>query len=191
MPPFDFLHGEIKMDFKYKPTEYEFKLIVLYIIRNLKLNVTNTMLSYVAENAVRTDFFELQEYVQKLSEEGKVDELVIEGNNVYSISDKGEEILDFFEKDIPYSVKEKLDNAMKEYIDAQNNENEAKAEFRMVSPTEYNVKCVIKEMGGELLHIEFVAGSREMAKSFCDAFKDREMEFYQRIMSEINNFMEK
>ena len=179
------------MDFKYKPTEYEFKLIVLYVIRNLKLNVTNTMLSYVAENAVRTDFFELQEYVQKLAEEGKVDELVIEGNNVYSISDKGEEILDFFEQDIPYSVKEKLDNAMKEYIDAQNDENEAKAEFRMVSPTEYNVKCVIKENGSELLHMEFVAGSRETAKSFCDAFKDNEMEFYQRIMTEINNFMEK
>ena len=191
MPPFSFLYGEINMDFKYKPTEYEFKLIVLYIIRNLKLNVTNTMLSYVAENAVRTDFFELQEYVQKLAEEGKVDELVIEGNNVYSISDKGEEILDFFEQDIPYSVKEKLDNAMKEYIDAQNDENEAKAEFRMVSPTEYNVKCVIKENGSELLHMEFVAGSRETAKNFCDAFKDNEMEFYQRIMTEINNFMEK
>lgn len=191
MPPFSFLYGEIIMDFKYKPTEYEFKLIVLYVIRNLKLNVTNTMLSYVAENAVRTDFFELQEYVQKLAEEGKVDELVIEGNNVYSISDKGEEILDFFEQDIPYSVKEKLDNAMKEYIDAQNDENKAKAEFRMISPTEYNVKCVIKENGAELLHIEFVAGSRETSKKFCDAFEGNEMEFYQRIMTEINNFMEK
>lgn len=179
------------MEFKYKPTEYEFKLIVLYIIKHLKLNVTNTMLSYVAENAVRTDFFELQEYVQKLSEEGKVAELVIEGNNVYSISDKGEEILDYFENDIPYSVREKLDNAMKEYIDMENHENEAKAEFRMVNPNEYNVKCVIKENGSELLHVEFTVGSREVAKSFCDAFRDNEMDFYQRIMAEVNNFMEK
>ena len=76
-------------------------------------------------------------------------------------------------------------------MENENKENEAKAEFRMVNPNEYNVKCVIKEINVELLHVEFVAGSREIAKSFCDAFKGREMEFYQRIMTEINSFMEK
>ncbi len=189
MPLFNFCAGRMVMDFKYKPTEYEFKLIVLYIIRNLKLNVTNTMLGYVAENAIRTDFFELQEYVQKLSEEGKVVELVIEGNNVYSISEKGEEILEFFEQDIPYSVREKLDIAMSAYVEKENRENEAVAQYHLISPTEYSVKCVIKENNSELLRLEFNSGSRDMAKDFCTAFKGREMELYQRIMTEINNFM--
>ena len=76
-------------------------------------------------------------------------------------------------------------------MENENKANVAKAEFRMVNPNEYNVKCVIKENNSELLHVEFTVGSREIAKNFCEAFKGNEMDFYQRMLAEINNFMEK
>ena len=52
----------------YKPNEYEMKLIILYVIKNLKTSATYTILDYVVSSCVDLNYFDLEQYIGNLIE---------------------------------------------------------------------------------------------------------------------------
>ena len=81
------------MEYTYKPTEYEIKLIILYTVKTLKVSSSYTLLDYVISSAANVNYFELEQYIAALMDKDNLIEYEADGNKYFSITESGEETL--------------------------------------------------------------------------------------------------
>ena len=81
------------MEYIYKPTEYEIKLIILYTIKSLKVSANYTLLDYVISSAANVNYFDLEQYIASLIDKNNLMEYEADGNIYFSITDSGEECI--------------------------------------------------------------------------------------------------
>ncbi|MBE7030883.1 MAG: DUF4364 family protein [Ruminococcaceae bacterium] len=170
------------MDFRYRPTEQEIKLMILYVISSLRVNATYTLLDYIIARSAAVNYFELEEHLRSLSESGNLTELTVEGNLIYSLTDSGEETAGFFAERIPYSVREKIDIAVNEINKKHTAGNVVAADYHPINETEYTVTCTIVEHHVPLLKLEVYAGEVERAKKMANYVRNHTNEVYRDIM---------
>lgn len=170
------------MEFRYKPTDYEKKLMVLYAIEHLKVNATYPILDYVLNKSAAVNYFELEQHVGALIETNNIEELEFDGKHVFSITPTGEETVGFFEKSIPFSVREKLQAAVEEVNGKESGANAATADFIPINEKEYQVTCHIRENNTDLLKLELYVGSRERAERAAAYLRKDMAGFYQGLM---------
>ena len=101
------------MEFTYKPTEYEIKLIILFTIKSLKKNADYTLLDYVISQAANINYFELEPYIAELISKDNLMEYEADGKTYFSIKESGEETLEFFTHKIPGSIRLRLEETIK------------------------------------------------------------------------------
>ncbi len=172
----------LTVDFLYRPTEYELQLSVLYVIKNLKTGATAPLLHNIVGSAVKTDFFEIGHITYLLIDNGCLKEISFDGDTVYTITDTGITNINYFYKSIPYSVREKLLDAVDEVNKRVKFESEIKADILPISERVFMAKCEINENGEPLLDIALNVGNRETAKKCAAYFKEHYEEIYQKIL---------
>ena len=171
----------------YKPSEYEMKLIVLYVIKYLRTSATYTILDYVISSVVDMDYFVLQEYIGTLMEVGDLAEFEIENDKVYSLTPSGEETIGFFADKIPYSIREKLTTCVNNTNKEQNSENDITCDYYPINNTEYCVKFHMKENNVTMLALDVYIGDKETAKKASEYLLASTGDAYSKIMEIINS----
>ena len=174
------------MKVMYKPSEYEIKLIILFVIKNLRTSATYTILDYVISSSIDMNYFDLQQYIDNLIETDNITELTIDGERVFSLSRAGEETIGFFADRIPFSIRERLI----EYVNITNKKKNVSSEitydYYPISQTEYGVKMNIKENGVTMMKLDIYVGDKQSAKNICKRFADNTTEIYAGILAIIN-----
>ncbi len=170
------------MEFCYRPTEYELKLSVLYVIDSLKVSATAYVLNAVMSAAVKTSYFEVGHITYLLMEDGEVEELTIDGQAVFSITPKGKAAIGYFYHSIPFSVREKLLKKAEEINRQAKRDAEVIAECVPVNHREYMASLKISESGDTLLRVDLNTGSLEMAQRVASHFKKNHEEIYHKIL---------
>lgn len=170
------------MEFRYKPTDYEKKLMILYAVAHLKVNATYPILDYVLNKSADVNYFELEQHVDSLIETNNVEELEFEGKRIFSITPTGVETVGFFEKSIPFSVREKLQAAVEEVNGKESGANEVAADYIPINESEYMVSCRIRENHTDLLKMELYVGPKERAKAIANCMRQDMAGFYQKLM---------
>ena len=171
----------------YKPDEYEMKLIILYVIQNLKISATYTILDYIISSTVDLNYFDLQNHIDNLIETDNIAELEIDDEKVYSITVPGEETIGFFRDRIPFSIREKLDAHIKEYTNEKENySSEITSDYYPINENEYAVNFTIKENGVTMLNLEIYIGDKETAKNTSEYFLKNTNDVYMGIFDLIN-----
>lgn len=168
------------MDYTYKPTEYEIKLIILYTIKTLKVSSSYTMLDYVISSATNVNYFELEQYIATLMDKDNIIEYEADGNKYFSITESGEETLEFFSHKIPGSIRNRLEEKIAEINRKERIGNKFYADYFPINENEYTVKFSMEERGAVLLTFELYAGSRERAVEICSYLKNNTIEFYKQ-----------
>ena len=174
----------------YKPNEYEMKLIILYVIKNLKTSATYTILDYVVSSCVDLNYFDLEQYIGNLIETENITELTIENEKVYSLTDSGEETIEFFETGIPFSIRERLNTVVALTNKRENAATEITADYLPINETEYCVKLNIKENNVTMLGLEVYIGDKQRAKDICEYIKKDTTKVYSDIISALNKGIE-
>ena len=175
------------MKIMYKPNEYEMKLIILYVIKNLRTSATYTVLDFVVSSSVDLNYFDLQHYIVNLIETENISELIIDNDKVYTLTPSGEETIGFFEKEIPFSVREKLTNNIIIINKRENAASEITADYLPINEREYMVKFNIKETNITLMSVEAYIGDKQRAKDICEYFKENTEKVYTDILNILNN----
>ncbi|MBE7052827.1 MAG: DUF4364 family protein [Ruminococcaceae bacterium] len=171
------------MDFVYRPSEYELKLSVLFVVKNLKTSASAPIISEIISSVVETDFFELGHLTHTLVESENLEVFEIDSNKVFSITDTGEDTLKFFYNDIPFSVREKFIKKIDEvnrqvYLDSLVT---AKV-YPVNEKGETMVQCEINDLGERIFNLELTVGSFNVASSIAEKFKQNSEEIYQEII---------
>lgn len=174
------------MEYAYKPTDYEIKLIILYTVKSLKIGASYTILDYVISSSANVNYFELEQYIRGLIDIGNLSELDVENEMVFSITDSGEETLTFFENKIPGSIKVRLDEKIDDINKKEMSGNKFYADYVPISENEYVVKCSMQENGITIFKLEFYAGSKQNAMDICKHLKQNTGDFYRKFVGIIN-----
>ena len=170
------------MDFVYRPTEYELKLSILFVVKNLKTDATPSVISEIICSFVKTDFFELGHLTHSLVESKNVDVYEIDSSKAFSLTDLGESTIKFFYNDIPFSLREKYIKKIDEINRAsfKNMQISAKA-FQINEKGECGVQCEINDLGERIFNLELTVGSYKMASAIASKFKENSEEIYKKI----------
>lgn len=170
---------------RYKPSDYETKLIILYSIKKLNKSPSYSLLSQVITGAADINYFEIEGYMSELAELGSIDEYIIEGEAVFSLTPSGTEMCEYFESKIPASVREKIELSAAQINNDKSDRNKVYANYIPISEMEYKVHCGILENNVKLLDFEMYAGPKERAKDICEYFKEHTKDFYVAIIEHI------
>lgn len=170
------------MEFTYIPTEYEIKLMVLYTVKNLKVPSDYTMLDFVISSCANVNYFELEKYITELMGIENLAQYTVEGENYYSITEQGEETLDFFVRKIPGSIRLALEEKIRGINTENAKGNKLSTDYIPLNENEYTVKLSMEEGGTLIMELEFYAGPKERAIAICSYLKNHNAEFYKNFM---------
>ena len=171
-------------ELKYKPNDYETKLIILCALHDLKKSPTYQILNQVVYAGADISYFEMQPYLDDLIEMGSVEEFSIDESKVYTATDTGEEAYEFFSQRIPASVREKIKNAAEDVNGDKSAGNKIYADYIPINAEEeYKVVCGVLENNIKIVHFEMYVGPKERAKNICRYFKTHTSEFYADLLS--------
>lgn len=160
----------------------ESKVLILYILNNIKKEITNNALYKIVLSVIDMNYFYFQQFLLDLVKSDFVLSYERDGNNMYLITDKGTRTLELTEDILPGILKLQVDTNLKYTLDNVNEENSIVAEYTPVNENYYTVTCKIMENNECLFEVKTFAGSREQARQIVRNWKKHAVNMYPNLL---------
>ena len=160
----------------------ENKVLILYILNNVKEALTNNNLYKIVLAVVDMNYFYFQQFLLDLIANDYVMQYQNEDKTLYQITDKGKQTLELTEDILPGIIKLQVDMNLTGAIEEVNDESSITAEYTPKSENYYNITCKIIEKNETIFEIKTFAGSREQAKQIVDNWKTYAIQIYPKLI---------
>lgn len=163
------------------------KVLILYVLNNVKNNITESDLfklispvnniNYFYFKQILTDLVD-SKLVQTYTKEDDTDDKPI----LYELSNDGKNSLNLTIDVLPGLVKLKIDTILKNEVRNLINEDSIITEYIPENEHSYTVKCKIVENNKTIFEVRTFAGSNENAKLIADNWKENASNIYPKIL---------
>lgn len=162
--------------------EARHKLLILYILSEFKMPLTNTQLTEFVMELHFIDYFTLQQYLVELIDKSLIE--VSESGSVpnYLITSQGINALSFFNDRIPQDIKNRMAKAVVIKRRSIYRDAEILSEYRQVNEQEYIAHLRVEEHGHTLIDIELNLVTNRQAKDVCRRWKENAPEIYASLI---------
>ena len=160
----------------------ESKVLILYILNNVKKAINNNTLYKIVLSVLDMNYFYFQQFLLDLVKSDFVLTYEQEDQNMYLITEKGITTLELTEDILPGILKLQVDTNLKYTLDDVDEENSIVAEYTPVNENYYNVTCKIMENNECLFEVKTFAGSREQAKQIVENWKKHAGTMYPNLL---------
>ena len=160
----------------------ENKVLILYILKNIKKAITNNALYKIILSVLDMNYFYFQQFLLDLVKNDFILTYEQEDQNLYLITDKGIRTLELTEDILPGILKLQVDTNLKYALDNVNEEESIVAEYTPINENYYNVTCKIMENNECLFEVKTFAGSREQAKQIVENWKRHAGTMYPNLL---------
>lgn len=150
----------------------ENKLLLLYIINEINLPLSNLQLTDIVLENDFIDYFNFQQYLLELSSSNLI--RYFEGENKISlaITDKGREVLSMFYSRLTSEKIDRISNYLEKNIDSIRKEISLKAEYQLIKDKGYVVELGVYENRNATLELKIAVANPETAREICANFKN-------------------
>ncbi|MCK9444391.1 MAG: DUF4364 family protein [Tissierellaceae bacterium] len=156
------------------------KLLLLYIIKSGSFN--NAELGEFVLKKNYMDYFSIQQYLSELIDSNFIIKTNIEGKEIYSLLEKGNMTLSYFQDRIPPSVKEELTIEFGKFQRKKELEAQIIAEYFPKENGQFIINLKLVENDETLFSIYFDVASKEQADLICTSWKTNTDAIYKGIM---------
>lgn len=164
----------------------ENKLLLMYILDKMDLPLSYNQISKFAMEENYMNYFTLQQALAEMTEVGFLDKVQDSSSTRYTITDEGNKVLHYFEKNIPLPVRNKIIKYVEDNRKSVKRDYEITANyFYDHSNGEFIVKCGAYEDETILMEINMSVVSREQAKLICNNWKANINSLYGSILNEL------
>lgn len=160
----------------------ENKVLILYILNNIKKAITNNTLYKIILSVLDMNYFYYQQFLLDLVKSDFVFSYEQEGQNLYLITDKGIRTLELTVDILPGILKLQIDTNLKHALEDAAEEESIVAEYTPINENYYNVTCKIMENNECLFEVKTFAGSREQAKQIVENWKRHAGTMYPNLL---------
>lgn len=162
--------------------EARHKLLILYILSEFKMPLTNTQLTEFVMELHFIDYFTLQQYLVELIEKSLIE--VSESGSApnYLITSQGLNALSFFNDRIPQDIKNRMAKAVVIKRRSIYRDAEILSEYRQVNEQEFIAHLRVEEHGHTLIDIELNLVTNRQARDVCRRWKENAPEIYASLI---------
>ena len=165
----------------------EIKLLILYILHQSKAiakqnNLERQFLVDFCMEHIRISYFDLQECISELCEDNIVSSYTKNHKDVLILSDKGEFMLNQFLREIPYSVRDKIDNKISGSITEYKDEQSVTVDYWKENENYYTTLLKITDGDQPAMQLSVSFDNKTSAQALVHQFKKHPEEFYKQIL---------
>lgn len=163
------------------------KVLILYVLNNVKNNVTESDLFKLISPVNNINYFYFKQILadlvdSKLIQTYTKDEDAYEQQVLYKLTFDGQNFLNLTIDVLPGLLKLKIDNVLKNELNNIISEDSIVTEYIPENENSYTVKCKIVENNKTIFEIRTFAGSNEHAKFIADNWKENASVIYPKIL---------
>lgn len=175
------------MDDNMKKSLAQDKVLILYVLNNVKNNVTESDLFKLISPVNNINYFYFKQILADLVDSKLVqtytkDEDADEKRILYKLTFDGQNSLNLTIDVLPGLLKLKIDNVLKNELNNIISEDSIVTEYIPENENSYTVKCKIVENNKTIFEVRTFAGSNEHAKFIADNWKENASVIYPKIL---------
>ncbi|SFA69466.1 DUF4364 family protein [Clostridium frigidicarnis] len=161
----------------------ENKLLLLYILKNLKMPITNGQLTDIILENNFINYFILQQYISELVHSSFVKYESVNEKNLLLLTDKGDNVLSFFKDRISSGKITSVDEYISKTKDRLKKELTITADYTIEKDNCYIVNLKAMENETLLMNISVNVATNKQAISLCNNWKENSSEIYNNVMN--------
>ena len=138
----------------------EIKILLCYMLANAREPLTSQQITDAVSGQELANYFELQDALSHLVEQN----LVIEEDDRYSITDEGVQISKELEKSLPFSVKDRAYKTVISMLQYESLRRQNKTCITPVAEGGYNLNCTISDADFTLFSFDIHMPNEKSAK---------------------------
>lgn len=162
-----------------------YKLIVLYMLNRVSFPLTAAQISDFILTREYTNFLTLQQVIRELTDTGLVDARTVRNRTQLLLTKDGKQTLDFFSQQISASIRQEIDEYLKENEMELRNEVSILADYYKSTSGEYEAHLKAKEENVTLVDLIISVPVEETAAAICDNWQKKNQEIYQYLIEQL------
>ena len=162
-----------------------YKLIVLYMLNRVSFPLTAAQISDFILTREYTNFLTLQQVIRELTDTGLVDARTVRNRTQLLLTKDGKQTLDFFSQQISASIRQEIDEYLKENEMELRNEVSILADYYKSTSGEYEAHLKAKEGNVTLVDLIISVPVEETAAAICDNWQKKNQEIYQDLIEQL------
>ena len=162
-----------------------YKLIVLYMLNRVSFPLTAAQISDFILTREYTNFLTLQQVIRELTDTGLVDARTVRNRTQLLLTKDGKQTLDFFSQQISASIRQEIDEYLKENEMELRNEVSILADYYKSTSGEYEAHLKAKEGNVTLVDLIISVPVEETAAAICDNWQKKNQELYQYLIEQL------
>lgn len=161
----------------------ENKLLILYLIEKMDLPLSRSQITDYITQAEFMDYYTASEVLGDMVSGGYLDAARDDNTTRYTLTEEGLQTLEYFEKHIPYSIRNKINNYIKESRqDIKRTFENTATFFPNAEGDEFLVKCGVYEEGRVLMEVSISVDTRDQARIIQNNWKANAKTLYGDII---------
>ncbi len=161
------------------------KLAILYVLKCAGMDLTHIQLYRIVFELDLMSYFDFENTVFELEEQGSVAAVPRSYGQVYRISASGETMLDSLDETIPESLREKIESYISEHRDGILSETMYPTAVEQLSNGSYRIRLSVLDGSESVLNIEMISPNQEMARKMRENWADASTEVYKSIVNNL------
>lgn len=162
-----------------------YKLIVLYMLNRVTFPMTTAQVSDFVLEREYTNFLTLQQVINELTDAGLISSETIRNRTHLSITDEGQNTLNFFQNRINDAIKQEINTYFRENEFSLRNEVSVLGDYYKSTSGEFEAHLVAKDKGINLVDITLSVPAEEMAAAICDNWQKKNEEIYKYLVEQL------
>ena len=161
----------------------ENKLLLLYIIKNIKIPISNIQLTDIVLENSFINYFLLQQYISELIDSNFLRYEERNEKKLIFLTERGDKVLSFFKDRISPSKISSIEKYISSKLDEIKKELTITADYTIDKDNSYIVKLKAMENETLLMDIKVNVATNNQAISLCNNWKDNSSDIYNKIIN--------
>lgn len=163
----------------------ENKLLLLYILNASKYPISNSVLTELVLHNCFLNYFTLQQYISELETAGFIKYEENNSKKLMYLTDKGINVLSFFENRISVNKKHIVDEYLDKTMESIKKELTIHADYTLEKHNSFTVNLKAIEGDIVLIDLKLNVVSKNQAISLCNRWKENSSEIYTKIIADL------
>ncbi|MBR5122742.1 MAG: DUF4364 family protein [Anaerotignum sp.] len=156
------------------------KLTIMYLLQKMGIALSNSEICQFLLEKDYMDYFSIQQYLSELEATGWLEKTQDQNNTRYTLTDDGEEVMNYFTNRISEEVKNEINTYVRENSKRIRTEYAVTANYYPELNGDFLVKCgLCDDSGATLMEISVSVVSKDQAQSICHNWRKNVKQYYR------------
>lgn len=162
-----------------------YKLMVLYMLKQVDFPLSTAQLSGFILDRGYTDYFKLQETLSNLIETGLIEKETTHSRTLYRPTKEGIHTISLFREKIPQVFRKDMDDYLGKNQFELREDSAIKADYYETKSGDYTVRCQIMEENISLFDMSITIPTRQEAVTIAEKWTANAPDIYSLLMSKL------